>query len=726
MRQFNKRWLAIAAALAIVVSAIAVGLSLTYAASPVQERFKQPNAYANAVEKGRTETRAASGLSAARSNDTSLADVVVNGSASYTITGKKAGAIGVAVATKSIALNPAWQVTDSSLISGYDLANNGEINKKSTDAAFNINDSVTTYTTAWNATVDGTVGSANYVSTPAAKGQIAWSSRNTSVATVTAAGTVTPVSKGTAILLGDFTDRWGVPHTMVILLGIDTIVGKTMLNDLLDAIRKGEAILALDPNPYEDAGLGALQNVVDAGKELLYSDPSDTQITNAINAIENAIDALKLIPIIVPPSGITTASLPNATKGTPYHEVLTSNGDAPITWTLESGSLPAGLTLNSDGTISGTPTSTGTATFTIKAANSAGSVTKAFTLTVDAPPPSLIITGFAANSGYLRADGTSAALTGQVRVKDKETGNETWTVYDEAIHGGTLTWTLDPSDQSAALSDNKFLKTTTTELGTIVTVRGTLATDSNTYTSIGNWFVVNADGSVGGGALGEPVGAKGRSLTVTESGTATTWHEIAGIVINGKSFSLILRDKSIGNSISGNNGLIAQTAVNTWWMDTTKIPAASFLRKYTYKPSLPPGQYGTDDGGAANNYHDGIDGFGYFLNGWSLPNPNRQAATELGTAFLLSYAEAAKFCSTQYYNNGTNAIANSSEVAQLNWGRLSTGTTANWWLRSSGPGATNSVSVVRTSGDLSYGLDLTSASLDLRPALWVSSDIFSE
>jgi Putative Ig domain len=60
---------------------------------------------------------------------------------------------------------------------------------------------------------------------------------------------------------------------------------------------------------------------------------------------------------------ISTTSLPNGTVGTAYTSTLAaSGGTTPYTWTLTSGTLPAGLTLASTGVISGTPTATATAT----------------------------------------------------------------------------------------------------------------------------------------------------------------------------------------------------------------------------------------------------------------------------------------------------------------------------------------------------------------------------
>lgn len=64
---------------------------------------------------------------------------------------------------------------------------------------------------------------------------------------------------------------------------------------------------------------------------------------------------------------VTTDSLANGTVGTLYGQTLQSAGGAGVgTWTIESGSLPPGLTLNAaTGVISGTPDTPGTYPFTV-------------------------------------------------------------------------------------------------------------------------------------------------------------------------------------------------------------------------------------------------------------------------------------------------------------------------------------------------------------------------
>jgi uncharacterized repeat protein (TIGR02543 family) len=64
---------------------------------------------------------------------------------------------------------------------------------------------------------------------------------------------------------------------------------------------------------------------------------------------------------------IVTDWLPDGTKDQPYNVTLeAADGGEPYTWSLLSGYLPNGLTLNSNGEISGTPTEAGDFSFTVR------------------------------------------------------------------------------------------------------------------------------------------------------------------------------------------------------------------------------------------------------------------------------------------------------------------------------------------------------------------------
>jgi hypothetical protein len=91
-----------------------------------------------------------------------------------------------------------------------------------------------------------------------------------------------------------------------------------------------------------------------------------------------------MLTVAIPvPAVITTTSLPDGIVGTSYRQVLTATGDAPITWRIESGVLPDGLSLNvTTGEISGTPATAGVVTFAAKASNSAGYDTKTLSINI--------------------------------------------------------------------------------------------------------------------------------------------------------------------------------------------------------------------------------------------------------------------------------------------------------------------------------------------------------
>jgi len=86
------------------------------------------------------------------------------------------------------------------------------------------------------------------------------------------------------------------------------------------------------------------------------------QVKDSSNA--TAAQALS-IAIAPAPLTVTTSSVPNGTVGAAYSQALVaSGGTGGNTWSISTGSLPAGLSLSASGAISGTPTAAGTANFT--------------------------------------------------------------------------------------------------------------------------------------------------------------------------------------------------------------------------------------------------------------------------------------------------------------------------------------------------------------------------
>ncbi|TVR58370.1 MAG: hypothetical protein EA422_16195 [Gemmatimonadales bacterium] len=112
------------------------------------------------------------------------------------------------------------------------------------------------------------------------------------------------------------------------------------------------------------------------------------RVTGANELSDTRQFTLVIDPAPEPPT-ISTSSLPEGMVGESYGATMeASGGSTPYSWSLASGSLPAGLSLSTGGVISGTPTTAGSRTFTVRVtgANDLSS-TRQFTLQISAPPP---------------------------------------------------------------------------------------------------------------------------------------------------------------------------------------------------------------------------------------------------------------------------------------------------------------------------------------------------
>ena len=105
------------------------------------------------------------------------------------------------------------------------------------------------------------------------------------------------------------------------------------------------------------------------------------------------------------------ASLPNATANLSYSQTISQTGfSGSLTWSVASGSLPTGLSLNSSsGNISGTPTATGTSNFTVQVVDGSGCTANEFYSIQVGATPAPAITNFTPTSGN---SGTVVTITG--------------------------------------------------------------------------------------------------------------------------------------------------------------------------------------------------------------------------------------------------------------------------------------------------------------------------
>ena len=123
------------------------------------------------------------------------------------------------------------------------------------------------------------------------------------------------------------------------------------------------------------------------------------------------------ISIATAPLSVATTGLPNGVIGQAYTGAVlqSAGGNPPVTWTISVGSLPSWASLNATtGAITGTPTATGTTSFTVKATDStlptAQTATKQLSITVVA---ALSITTASLPNGTVGSSyNTTVAATG--------------------------------------------------------------------------------------------------------------------------------------------------------------------------------------------------------------------------------------------------------------------------------------------------------------------------
>lgn len=278
------------------------------------------------------------------------------------------------------------------------------------------------------------------------------------------------------------------------------------------------------------------------------------------------------INILAPPA-ITSVNNTSFTYGQAGTFSVTASGFPAPTFSVTSGTLPAGVTLNpTTGVLSGTPAAAGSFVFTITATNSVGVANQSFTLTVN--KVALTVTAVAASKIYGSADPalsyalTTGALVGTdtltgtlVRVAGESVG--TYAIaqgslaasanYTLTYVGANFTVVAKPITVTAAAVTKVFgaadpaltysitsgalvgtdkltgalVRAAGENVGTYAIAKGTLAATANyTLTFVGaNFTITKANQTIAFAALAsKAVGAAPFALTATaSSGLAVTY-----------------------------------------------------------------------------------------------------------------------------------------------------------------------------------------------------------
>lgn len=216
---------------------------------------------------------------------------------------------------------------------------------------------------------------------------------------------------------------------------------------------------------------------------------------------------------------IVTTSLANATVGLPYAKSLSATGgNGTLVWTKTTGTLPAGIVLPSDGTLSGTPTATGVSSFTVKLADSdavtgaADEDTQILNLTVDPNASVPVIT-----SGSPLPNGTKGTAYSQALVGTGGNGARVWSL----LSGVSL-------PPGLALSSGGVVSGTPTVAGSFTF--GVKLADSDTTTGPSDEdtaeFTISVNGTAGTGTVGaftsQDIGAPGLVGAASLSGSTYT------------------------------------------------------------------------------------------------------------------------------------------------------------------------------------------------------------
>jgi hypothetical protein len=188
-------------------------------------------------------------------------------------------------------------------------------------------------------------------------------------------------SPGSATLSGTFTSLIAAP-SFVTTSPLTTATRDRAYSTQISADRASSYSVVGGSLP---TGLNLASNGVISGTPTVVQSSSFTiRASNAGGSVDRGFTLAVNFPL---PEFTTASPLPIAIRGSSYSVTIAAIDTDTNGYSLQSGSLPTGLNLASNGVISGTPTTLGVASFTIRASNSLGNTDKVFSLIVNPPAP---------------------------------------------------------------------------------------------------------------------------------------------------------------------------------------------------------------------------------------------------------------------------------------------------------------------------------------------------
>lgn len=212
--------------------------------------------------------------------------------------------------------------------------------------------------------------------------------------------------------------------------------------------------------------------------------------TVTIRATDNNFgytDRVFSIPNISPTWITSAGNLSAFTRNSAYSTTLSATDDGVITYSISSGSLPAGLSINSTtGVISGTATGSTSQTFTVRATDDSGNFTdRQFTIPNVGPVWS--------TSGTLSEYGPSSSYSVQLTATDDSGTSPTYALVSGSLPNGltlSSTGVISGAAYSGSTSGNADIVVSATDANGTSTNSGTL-TIPFSFLSVGSTFTFN-------------------------------------------------------------------------------------------------------------------------------------------------------------------------------------------------------------------------------------------